>query len=205
MLLSSKIFFQCIFSVPVRVIVDASEGSPQSSLEHYEFRYSPVLEQSSKVCKQRPKKTHEERLESFRERYKILKAENPEYLKEKSRKGYIKRRKDPENLARDQKYFKLYRDSNRAKMNEYQRNYKRRKKEKEQQQDGKGKESYTRKRKGTNGEHDQTAKKKINKQNSKSGDIATQTSLESRKPIIARLKVSSKTIDKLYGPKSPID
>ena len=156
-LLLSEILFQCILSVPVRVIVSASEGSSPSSPEDYGFKYSPVFEQSLKVRKQRPKQTYEDKLKGLRERYKILKKENPDYLKEKNLKGYIKRRKDPEKLARDKNYTKLYRSSNRAKMNEYQRTYRQKKKEREQQQDEKGKESRTRKRKRTNCENDQSS------------------------------------------------
>lgn len=202
-LLLSRVLFQCILSVPVRVIVSASEGSSQTSSEHSGFKYSPVFEQSSTKRKQRPKKTYEERLEYLRERYQLLKKEYPDYLKEKNQKGYIKRREDPEKLARDRKYTKLYRSKNRAKMTEYQRKWRQRKKEREQEQDGKGKESPKGKRKGMNLENDQTEKKKRYKQSSKGDDFSAQPAYKSRKPIIARLKLSSETIEKTYGPKSP--
>lgn len=183
----------------MRTIVDVRDKSFQSSSEEG-LVYSPVFQQNqtkakkmNKQPKGRPKvqgKTHEENLEKERERARIFRKENPDYVKSKNREAYIRRKNDPEKRARDQAYRIKYRSTHKREHSErhtiYMRRWRQKKAQKQQQQHV----SFQRKR----------------KERETSDKDATDNDQSPQLPqphIIARLKLPPETVKEFYGVNPP--
>ena len=208
MLIILSFFSQSTHLIPVRTIVDADYQSESDYLGKMISRPSNKLQPKSK--KQRgERRSYEEKLRVDRERKRQLYLQNPEYHKLKNRKTYLKRKSDPVKMANDAKRRKIYKAENREKIALRERQYywiRKAKKEQERMKnegslETQNKHELQKKRKSFRDGNESIMSSKNQKSPSmKTSTEATQTS--TRRPIIARLKLSSDTINTFYGKQS---
>jgi hypothetical protein len=196
--------FYLVHAVPMRTIVDVRDKSPKSSSEEG-IRYSPVFQQNqTKASKTNKKarggskgqdKSHEEQLEKERERARIFRKENPDYVKSKNREAYIRRKNDPEKRARDEAYRIKYRSTHKKEHSErhtiYMRRWRQKKAQRQQQQ-----------QQSIGIIRPQKKRKERDISDEDTTDIG-QSPKSPQPRIIARLKLPSETIKEFYGVNPP--
>lgn len=206
MLVILLLFSQSTHLTPVRTIVDADYQSESDYL-------GKISSQPNKKMKPKPKKqrgerrSYEEKLRVDRERKRQSYLTNPEYHKNLNRKTYLKRKLDPVKMANDAKKREIYKAEHRGKIASRQRQYYLNRKAKEQQEKMQGagnikpgNESELQKKRKVLKEGKESYHDSISPIKQKASTKVTQTS--TRQPIIARLKLSSETINTFYGRKS---
>lgn len=202
-------FFLLIFAgltiqVPVRTIVDADYESDKSfplrSASDSPAQGSPKQKKVKKRARGQPPMSREEKLRIDRERKRKAYRMNTEHYKELHHKAYIKRKNDPEKRAHDSVRRKIYKQQNRLRIAEDQRMYYYRRKakieEKQRQEEEKSTTLQKDAKKDVADFHHNT--RVALKYPRTSPNTQTQ-----HRPVVARLKLSEKTIESFYGTGSP--
>lgn len=200
LLLFSLVLVNATHSFPVRAVGDEKNDDHSPGLPEKEGKATSTHSASEKSTKTEPKpQSWEEKREKDRKRKRLKFQQDPEHMKAIYRKAYLKRKADPAKVAHDAEKRTKYKDANRDRINENQREYYYRKLGEEQQKKYKPRVAHhtgprSTSQRGKERKYDDLGS--TSKQSERTS--VSQTSKDSHQHIIARLKLPRKTIEKFY-------